>query len=86
MSLAPTPHPWRVYKGFVHPSFDGPGPGTTNGDHAICELLGPDAAANGRLIVAAHGLADYVRRAAVGGCHEAAALYNGAMGANVKRE
>ena len=45
-----TPGPWRVYQGWVHPNFSGPGPQTTNGDTAICEPLGPDKDANARLI------------------------------------
>ena len=48
-----TPAPWRVYKGWVHPNFDGLSPQATNGDTAICEPLGPDRAANARLITAA---------------------------------
>lgn len=50
---APTEGDWRIYKGWIHPSFDGPSPQTTNADVAICEPLGPDAAINARLIVAA---------------------------------
>ena len=51
-----TPGPWRVYNGWVHPSFDGPGPETTNGDTAICEPLGQDKNANAHLIAAAPDL------------------------------
>jgi len=52
-----TPGEWRVYNGWVHPSFDGPGPETTNGDTAICEPLGPDKEANAYLLAAAPELA-----------------------------
>lgn len=48
-----TPRPWRLYRGCIHPCFDHPSPQGTNGDTIICELLGPDKVANGRLIVRA---------------------------------
>lgn len=52
----PTPGPWRVYNGWVHPSFENPGPQMTNGDTAICEPLGQDKNANAHLIAAAPDL------------------------------
>lgn len=51
-----TPGPWRVYNGWVHPSFDNLGRQMTNGDTAICEPLGQDKNANAYLIAAAPDL------------------------------
>lgn len=57
-----TPGPWRVYQGnFVHPSFDGPGPQTTNNDFAICETFGPDRYANAHICAAGPEMLDALR-------------------------
>lgn len=48
-----TKGPWRVYQGWVHPSFANPSPHQTNSDTAICEPLGPDKVANAHLMAAA---------------------------------
>lgn len=46
MTGKPTSGQWKRYKDSIHPSFDGPSPHTTNGDHVICDLFGPDKAFN----------------------------------------
>lgn len=61
--MAHTKGPWRIYRGYVHPCFDYPGPHETNGDTAICELLGPDKLWNGALIVNAPELLAAAREA-----------------------